>query len=67
MIRLTTDIDGHQQSVVAVLERADYERAVQAHSDKAMVVLAGDLERKGQRWKLLNPHLENVISDDEPE
>ena len=67
MIRLAADIDGQRQSVVAVLEREDYERAVQAHSDKALVVLAGDLDRVGQRWRLLNPRLENVISDSEPE
>ena len=65
-IRLATDIDGQRQSVVAVLEQADYERAVQAHRDRAPVVLAGDLERTGQRWKLLNPHLEGVLRDDGP-
>ena len=63
-IRLATDIDGQPQSVVAVLEQADYERAVQAHKDRALVVLAGDLERAGERWRLLNPHVEGVIRDD---
>ncbi len=65
-IRLATDIDGQPQSVVAVLEQADYERAVQAHKERALVVLAGDLERAGQRWRLLNPHLESVLRDDGP-
>ena len=65
-IRLATDIDGQRQSVVAVLEQADYERAVQAHRDRAPVVLAGDLERTGQRWRLLNPHVEGVLRDDGP-
>ena len=63
-INLVTDIDGRRQSVAAVLERLDYERAVQAHNDRALVVLAGDLERLGQRWRLLNPRLDNVIRDD---
>ena len=63
-IRLATDIDGQRQSVVAVLEQADYDRAVQAHKERALVVLAGDLERAGQRWRLLNPHVEGVIYDD---
>ena len=63
-IRLATDIDGQRQSVVAVLEQGDYERAVQAHRDRAPVVLAGDLERTGQRWRLLNPHVEGVLRDD---
>lgn len=63
-ISLLAKIDGQRQSVVAVLEQADYERAVQAHKDRALVVLAGDLERTGQRWRLLNPHVEGVIRDD---
>ena len=63
-IRLVTDIDRQRQSVVAVLEQADYERAVQAHKDRALVVLAGDLERTGQRWRMLNPHVEGVIRDE---
>ena len=63
---LVTDIDGQRQSVKAVLEREDYERTVQAHHDRALVVLAGDLDRRGQRWRLLNPRLGNVIRDDEP-
>ena len=67
VVRLAADVDGQQQSVVAVLERADYEKAVQAHGDKALVVFAGDLEREGQRWRLLNPHLENVIRNNEME
>ena len=66
-IRLATDIDGQRQSVVAVLVQADYERAVQAHKDRALVVLTGDLERTGQRWRLLNPHVEGVFRDDAQE
>ena len=66
-IRLATDIGRHRQSVVAVLARADCERAVQAHRDRAQVVLAGDLERTGQRWWLLNPRLTCVIRDDDIE
>ena len=66
-IGLVTDIDGQRQSVSAVLERVDYERAVQAHGDRTLVVLAGDLERMGQRWRLLNPRLTDVIRDDGPE
>lgn len=66
-IRLGAFVDQNQKprSVTALLERQDYERAVQAHKDRAMVVLSGDLERLGQRWRLLNPHLEQVMRDDE--
>ncbi len=66
-IGLAADVDGRQQSVLAILDREDYERAVQAHQDKVPVVLAGDLDRVGKRWRLLNPRLVNVISDCEPE
>ncbi len=66
-IGLVTDIDAQRQSVAAVLERADYERVVQAHRDRTPVVLAGDLERMGQRWRLLNPRLTDIIRDDGPE
>lgn len=63
-IRLKTEIDGRQQSVEAVLEQADYEKAVQAHRDRAPIVLRGDLERAGQRWRLLNAHIEGVLRDE---
>ena len=66
-IRLATNVDGQPQSVVAVLGQADYEQAVQAHKDRALVVLAGDLERTGQRWRLLNPHMEDVFRDEAQE
>ncbi len=64
LMQRATEIDGQRQSVMAVLERLDYERAVQAHGDRALVVLSGDLERMGQRWRLLNPRLEDVLRDD---
>lgn len=66
-IRLNTVVDPGQQprSVSALLERKDYEQAVQAHKERAQVVVSGDLERLGQRWWLLNPRLEKVMQDDE--
>ena len=66
-IRLATRIDGQPQSVAAVLEQRDYERAVRAHGDRALVVLTGDLERIGQRWQLLNPTVSEVIQDHKSE
>ena len=61
IVHLTTHIDGQPQAVRAILEQSDYGRAVQAHKDKAMVTLMGDLERKGQRWWLLNGQVESVL------
>ena len=66
-IRLVASIDRQRLSVTTVLEQKDYERAVQAHKEQVPVVLAGDLERMGQRWRLLNPQLDEVIRDDESE
>ena len=60
-IYLTTNVDNKQQSVIAVLSRADYEKAVTAHREKALVALKGDLERAGQRWRLLNPEIDGII------
>lgn len=64
-IRLSTYFGEKQLSVTALLERRDYERAVQAHKDKALVTLSGDLERMGQRWRLLNPRLDHVLRREE--
>ena len=66
-ISFVTNLDGQAQSIIAVLERADYERAIEAHKDHAMVSLVGDLERMGQRWRLLNPSVVGVLRNDESE
>lgn len=50
-----------------MLEREDYERAVQAHKDGAAVEMSGDLERIGQRWRLLRPELVKVILNADPD
>ena len=64
-IRLNTMVDNKNVSVTAMLGRQDYERAVQAHRDKALVILSGDLEHFGHRWKLLNSQFEGVLRDEE--
>ena len=64
-IALKTSIDGKSQSVMAVLSRSDYQRAVRAHGEKVAVVMEGDLELDGQRWRLLNPRLVDVITDED--
>ena len=64
-ISLTASIDGRNQSVSAELSEFDYEQAIEAHRDKAPVVMRGDLKRIGQRWRLLNPTIEDVIRDED--
>ena len=58
-------VDGRIQSVTTVLKQSDYEQAIHAHQTKAPVVLKGELERFGQRWRLLNPSLADVILNED--
>lgn len=60
-ISLSTSIEDRNQAVVVVLQQEDYNKAIQAHKSKFPIVLKGDLERKGQRWQLLNPVIKDVI------
>ena len=60
-VTLRTSIEDRNQSVRAVLKQSDYERAISAHKEKTPVVMSGDLERTGQRWRLLNPRIVHVI------
>ena len=63
-IVLWASVDGRNQSVTANLEPFDYERALQAHQDRAPVVMQGDLVRTGQRWRLLNAEVVDIIRDE---
>ena len=60
-ITLRADIDGQSQSVTAVLNQNDYQRAIEAHEGRAAVIAQGDLERVGQRWSLLNPRIVSIV------
>lgn len=64
-IALWASVDGRNQSVAANLEPFDYERALRAHQDRAPVVMQGDLVRTGQRWRLLNARVVDVIQEEE--
>lgn len=64
-VTLRTSIADRDQSVKAVLKQSDYDRAIQAHKEKTPLVMRGDLERTGQRWRLLNPLLVHVISNED--
>ena len=64
-ITLRASIDGRNQSVTVLLEQFDYERAIRAHQAKAPIVMEGDLERIGQRWRLLNARVVDIISTED--
>ena len=63
-VTLRASIEGQNQSVMAVLKQTDYEQAILAHKEKTPVVMKGDLERLGQRWRLLNPSISDIIRDE---
>ena len=66
-VTLRTAIEDKVQSVAAVLSQSDYDRAINAHKEKVPIIATGDLDRFGQRWRLLNPRVVAVITDDEEE
>ena len=63
-VTLRASVDGKSQSVTAVLNPSDYNRAIEAHQKRAPVIAEGDLDRFGQRWHLVNPRITEVIMDD---
>ena len=66
-IALRTYVDRRAVSVAAVLSRPDYDRAIEAHKSRALVVMNGDLERFGRRWRLRDPSIADVMSDEDDE
>ena len=64
-VSLRAYIDDKIQSVVTVLDQSDYNFAIRAHEFDAPLVLTGDLERVGQRWRLLNSQVLDIIEDEQ--
>ena len=64
-VTLRATIDGRVQSVAVGLSESDYHRASQANLEKVPIVIEGDLERVGQRWRLSNSRITEVISGDD--
>lgn len=60
-IVLTTSLDGKERSVRALLPQADYERALEAHGQRAVIGIKGDLEQVGGLRQLLNPRITAVV------
>ena len=54
VVALRAEIDGRIQSVAAVLDEANYGVAIRAHEARNPVIVDGDLERIGQRWRVTN-------------
>ena len=66
IIYLRTSIGGKNRSVAVVLKKTEYDRAIQAHKERMPIILYGDLERSGQRWRLLSARIEAIIGDEQP-
>jgi len=65
-VKLRAVIDGKIQSVQTTLDEADYSQAVQVHDQQLPVLIRGDLERSGQRWRLTSAELVSVgLGEDE--
>ena len=58
-------IDGALVSVKADFNQSEYIRITDAHARRLSVSLEGDLQRDGQRWRLMNPRDLTVIEDED--
>ena len=60
-VGLKASVHGKVRSVSAVLNSADYDRAIEAHRTNSAVSVAGDLEQVGQRWHLRDARLVDTV------
>ena len=58
-------IDGALVSVKADFSQPEYNRIADAHTRRLSVSLEGDLQREGQRWRLMNPRDLTLIEDED--
>ena len=58
------DVDGKSQSVGSVLDQSNYSVAIRAHEARNPVIVTGDLERIGQRWRVMNARVRELTGDD---
>lgn len=65
LVTLKALVDGRIQSVKATLDQANYIRAVRAHGRQLPVLVRGDLERIGQRWRLNGAELLNIGAEED--
>ena len=63
-VTFKVDMDGKTKSVVSLLDQNNYSVALGAHDARNPVILNGDLERVGQRWRVTNPTVRELTSND---
>jgi hypothetical protein len=66
-VTLKAVVDGAMSSVRVDFDPPDYSRITEAHDQRRVVSLEGDLRREGQRWVLGNPRDLEVEADDDDE
>ena len=64
-VTLKAVIDGSMSSVRVDFPPPDYSRITDAHNQRLVVSLEGDLRREGQRWVLDNPRDLEIDRDDD--
>ena len=64
-VTFRVDIDGKSQSVGSVLDQNNYTVAIRAHEARNPVVVTGDLERVGQRWRVTNANVRELAGDED--
>lgn len=64
-VTISAWVDGKPTSIQAELERRDYELALRAHDCRRPISAVGTLERKGHRWKLINPTNVRLVDDED--
>jgi hypothetical protein len=63
-VTIKAAIDGRMSSIRADFGPDLYRQVADAHRDRLSVALEGDLQREGQRWRLVNPRDLGVLPDD---
>ena len=66
-VTLKAVVDGTMSSVRVDFAPSDYSRIAEAHHQRRVVSLEGDMRRDGQRWVLDNPRDLEVETDDDDE
>lgn len=64
LVTFKAEVDEKMQSVNAVLDQNNYSVAIRAHDARNPVVVTGDLERIGQRWRVTNANVRELVVDD---
>ena len=62
-VSLLTTVEDNKRPVSIELEEPDYLETIRAHESKQSVTIQGDLEKRKQRWHLLNARIVDTNKD----